>query len=131
VEWSLLPARHQDKLLRFTITGHTNEFRIDPALFRATLRREMPLTFKRGARIGLLADASQIATPFHPPANPSLAIVWVNGLSLDGVTQFGINDVVMHESNDWRYWWVLLAIAAAFFCFSLYLWTKERNSKAG
>jgi hypothetical protein len=131
VEWSLLPVSHQDKLIRFTIKGHANDFRIDPALFRAALGRKLPPIFRPGARIGLLADTSQIAAPIHPSANPSLAIVWVNGLSINGVAQFGVDDVVKHESDNLKYWSVLLAIATTFFFFAAYVWAKRRNSKVG
>lgn len=115
VDWSLHNATHRGGLtVHLRITGYPEEFRIDPSVFGDLMGNKLPAGFIKGAAIELTADAAQLAAPLHPLLAPGVAVVWVNGLTVNGVTAFALSDVLPYERNQWTTWYVLVALAAAY-----------------
>lgn len=109
------------------ITGYNPEFRIDPGIFHDLMGNRLPAGFTDGATIEITADARELAAPVHPQLEPGIAIVWVDGLAVNGVTAFALSDVLQHERGQWT-GWIALAVMAT--CYLAYRILKSRK-KAG
>jgi hypothetical protein len=129
VEWSELKASKGARTPRFTISGYRGDFRIDPAIFRDLMNRQMPIGFVPGAKVEVTADATQLASPVHPLLKPSASIIWVNGLSVAGRRQFGVTDVVEHEKRDSMWLIPLLGVPLALFGYYAVLWRLRRKRR--
>jgi hypothetical protein len=125
IEWSEIAlSNNRGKTPRFTLVGHSNDFRIDPYLFRDAMNGIMPAAFRPGADVDVTVDSREYKSPVRPVLNPEAKIVWVNGLAIDGVKQFGIEDVVRREKKDRIWSYVLLAFWLAA---CVYFWLNWRS----
>jgi len=120
LDWSLhRSSRGQSQTVHMRIAGRPEQFRIDPAIFRDLMRDRLPAGFVKGAAIDVTVDAAQLAQPIHPLLEPGVAMVWVNGLVVNGVTAFSLKDVLQHEKAEWTGWFALAAAAAAYLAFTI------------
>ena len=127
LEWSELNASKGNKTPRFTIGGYRGDFRIDPFIFRDLMNRQMPIAFVPGANVEITADATQVASPAHPPLNPGASIIWVNGLSVEGRRQFDVTNVVENRKRDSLWLIPLLGVPLALFGYYAMLWRRRQN----
>ncbi len=129
VDWSLhnSSSRGGSHLtVHLRMTGHNEEFRIDPSLFSDLMGNRLPAGFAKGAAIDITADSAQLASPFHPPLGPDVAVVWVNGLVVNGVTALALKDVLQHERTQWTGWFVLIAMVTAYLAYTIVNARKQR-----
>ncbi len=110
--------------LQMQLAGYTEKFRIDMDL----MGNRLPAGFAKGAAVDITADAAQLASPLHPLFEPGDAIVWVNGLVVDGVTAFAVGDVVDHQRKQWVPWFLMMAMAAAYLAYAIINSRKQRAS---
>lgn len=127
VEWSELNASKGKKTPRFTIGGYRGDFRIDPFIFRDLMNRQMPIGFVPGANVEITADATQLASPAHPPLDPGASIIWVNGLSVEGRRQFDVTNVVEYRKRDSLWLIPLLGVPLALFGYYAMLWRRRQK----
>jgi hypothetical protein len=119
-DWSLHKlTRSRGQTVHLRITGRPEEFRIDPAIFRDLMGNRLPTGFIKGAAIDVTADAAQLAAPLRPLLGPDVAVVWVNGLIVNGATVLAPNDVLRHEGGQWSAWYLLAAMATAYLGFTI------------
>ncbi len=117
VDWSLhnYSSRGGSRTtVHLRITGYNPEFRIDPGIFHDLMGNTLPAGFTDGATIEITADARELAAPVHPPLEPDIAIVWVDGLAVNGVTAFALSDVLQHERGQWTGWIGLAVMATCY-----------------
>lgn len=118
VDWSVYNVSSKGgshRKLQMRMAGYTEEFRID----MDRMGNRLPAGFAKGAAIDITADAAQLASPLHPLFEPGVAIVWVNGLVVDGVTAFAVGDVVDHQRKQWMPWFMMVAMAAAYLAYTI------------
>jgi len=122
VDWSVhiySSKTYTHRTVHLRITGYDQEFRIDPAIFHDLMGNKLPVDFTKGAAIDMAVDAGELIKPLHPLLKPNMAIVWVDGLAVDGVTAFTLNDVLQHERGQWAGWVALAAIAAVYLGYAI------------
>jgi hypothetical protein len=132
IDWSLhrYNTRGGSHLtVHLRITGYSEEFRVDPGVFRDLMGDKLPPGFVNGAAIDITADAGQVAAPLHPLLKPSVAIVWVNGLAVNGVTAFALADVLRHERRQWTGWFALAVMAAAYLGITIAMSRKQAAAR--
>lgn len=126
VDWSVYYVSSKGgshRKLQLQLAGYTEKFRIDMDL----MGNRLPAGFAKGAAIDITADAAQLASPLHPLFEPGDAIVWVNGLVVDGVTAFAVGDVVDHQRSQWVPWFLMVAMAAAYLAYTIISSRKRRG----
>lgn len=124
IEWSEIPVRKGQKTPRFTISGYPNEFRIDPSFYDDFMGRRIPTDFVKGAELTVTVQAAQLALPIRPPQEPSIAIVWVNGLIVSGDSKFDFHDVMRWRSRNKLFLIPLIGAPALFCLWISYLWWR-------
>jgi hypothetical protein len=127
VDWSVYNVSSKGgshRKVKLRMAGHPEEFRIDMDL----MGNRLPASFAKGAAIDITADAAQLVSPLHPLSEPGVAIVWVNGLIVDGVTAFAVGDVVDHQRKPWAPWFMMVAMAAAYLGYTIMNSRKQRAS---
>ncbi len=128
IDWSvhIYNARtYTHRTVHLRITGYSQEFRIDPGIFHDLMGSRLPADFTKGAAIDITADAGQFATPLHPLLKPNVAIVWVNGLVVNGVAALSLRNVLQHERGQWTGWLALAAMAAAYLGYTILISRKQ------
>ncbi len=108
--------------VRLRMAGYSEEFRIDMDV----IGNRLPAGFAKGAALDITADATQLASPVHPLFQPGVGIVWVNGLTVDGITAFAVGDVVEHQRKQWLPWFMMVAMAAAYLAYTVVNSRKQR-----
>jgi hypothetical protein len=130
VDWSVRTyssrGSYVHRTVHLRISGRSEEFRIDPSILHDLMGNRLPAGFSKGAAIDITADANQLAAPIHPLLNPGVAIVWVNGLAVNGATAFSLRDVLRDRRSDWIGWLALAAMAAVSLGYAL--WNARRRS---
>jgi hypothetical protein len=112
-EWSVIGS---GKTLRFTINDDFRDYRVDPVHFRSAMDQRVPIEFRTGAGVEVVARRAELAN-----ASDSKNI-WVRAISIDGKS---ILDTKAVDSADvvndrWGYALVLFALAALIY--SLIRW---------
>jgi hypothetical protein len=132
VDWNVHTSYSSKSYLHRTvhlrITGYSEEFRIDPGILHDLMGNRLPAGFTKGAAIDITADAAQLAAPTHPLLKPGVAIVWVNGLVVNGVTALALRDVIQHERGQWIWWFVLTAMTMVYLGYTI---MNSRKQYAG
>jgi hypothetical protein len=132
VDWTVNTSynsrSYPHRTVHLRITGYSEEFRIDPGIFHDLMGNRLPAGFTKGAAIDITADAAQLAAPTHPLLKPGVAIVWVNGLVVNGVTALALRDVIQHERGQWIWWFVLTAMTMVYLGYTI---MNSRKQYAG
>lgn len=126
-EWSEIHIRKGGRTPRFTIVGNSSDFRIDPALYRDLMKGEAPVEMVPGAPVEIRAEAAQVASPLHPPWDPSASIIWVNGLAVDGRQVFSVADVIKHGRHDALFFIPLIGVPLAYAAGLIFLWQRRKT----
>ena len=127
VDWSVYNVGSKGgshRKLQMRMAGYSEEFRID----MDRMDDRLPAGFAKGAMIDVTADAAQLASPLHPLFEPGVAIVWVNGLVVDGMTAFTVGDVVNNQRKQWTPWLMMVVLAAAYLAYTI---INSRKQRAG
>lgn len=111
-------------ILHLRMTGYGEEFRIE----LGRMGNRLPPGFAKGAALDITAAAAELASPLHPLFEPGVAIVWVNGLVVNGVTAFTVGEVVDHQKKQWIPWLMMVAMAAAYLAYTI---MNSRKQRAG
>lgn len=118
MESSTIGSAKRPPTPRFTLSGNAADFRIDPRVFRDVMPGGFPADFIPGAKLAVLVDKHELASPAKPPLNPQASVIWVNGLTVNGRRQFGVPDVSKSEATNDRWGLALLVGALAFVAYA-------------
>ena len=121
VEWSTSNGTRAP-FLRFSLEGYGADFRLDPKHFDNVLDRAIPVDFRKGASVEVLADRTELAAGGEPALLSSTRIIWVRGLAVDGRVVVGPDDLKRSESIDDVWGYILLAGSLASFAYYLVKW---------
>lgn len=124
-DWGTL-GRRKSPALRFRLREHAPDFRIDPGLFRETLHKEIPPSFRAGATVEIVVSSAELQSPSRPMLNPDVRVVWVRGLSVDGVPLIRSSDSTAWDRKNAAWSYALILAAFAFLAYSYFKWTKLR-----
>lgn len=94
------------------MVGRDSDFRIDPAVVHELMGNRVPKALAPGTEVEVVVDRTQLASPVHPLANPTVGIVWVHGLAINGITQFTLDDALRREAADNSVGYWMLAAGA-------------------
>ena len=81
------------------------------------MKGEAPVGMVPGAPVEISAEAAQVASPLHPPWDPSASIIWVNGLTVGGRQVFSVADVLKHGRHDDLFFIPLFGVPLLYACF--------------
>ena len=125
-EWSAISNTKHSPTPRFTLSEQPTDFRIDPRVFRHVMPGGFPSDFVPGAKLTVLVDKRELASPSRPPLNPKISVMWVSALTVNGRPQFGVSDVSKSEAANHR-WGVALLVGA--FAFLAYATINRRKGQ--
>jgi hypothetical protein len=124
-DWGKI-GRRKSPTLRFRLQEYVPDFRVDPGLFRETMHKEIPPTFRTEATVEVVVSAIEMQSPSRPTLNTDEPIVWVRGLSVDGVQLIRSTDSKAWDRKNAAWGYALVLAALAFLVYSYAKWTKLR-----
>lgn len=112
--------------LRLRLEDQPLDFRVDVALFREGMDREIPVGLVPGARVGVLVAREQIAHPVTPMLDRDVQIAWVRGLRVNGKQIFDLAIARSWEERNRQWAYLGLLISIGFVLYTGWKWRRAR-----